>query len=480
MGMLMVAEGSSTWQRNKVKIVLAVIMIIIIVGSAYIFTLPKEEEEEPTTGITLKVISRHDTTIWDAFETAFLKTDYAKQYNITDIEWKGPDPGFWRSVIEAGDIDVAWGGGPTLFDELIRQVLLEPLTGSRVLTVVDGINDTIAGAPMKRLNADGEILWAAAAISSFGFTVNHAFLRDFDLPVPQKWEDLASITYAKTLPGTASISMGNAPNTTSNTRIYIIILQAFGWEEGWSTLTRMAANARIYKGSGISVDVQSAVETGVVGISMSIDFYGYTSQLVNPECEYIIPEGESIINGDPIALVKDTEHKEAAEAFIAWILSSEGQSLWLKREINRMPIGREAFDTPAGQERTDLQTVYEKTVRNIGIEFNDTMALSYTDSMMLYFQSVLTDVHTELVEAWTALVEARNEGSITEDRFQELAQNLGQPVKWVEDGETVQFTLEYAQSINDRIRDEPAFANEMATKWRDAAKAQYASIKAEV
>ena len=245
-------------------------------------------------------------------------------------------------------------------------------------------------------------------------------------------------------------------------------------------MTRMAGNAEIFSGSGISVDVQSAVETGEVGIAMSIDFYGYTSVLRNPECEYIIPIGGSIINGDPIALVKGTSHREEAEGLIAWILSPEGQSIWLLENINRMPVVEEAFETELGGTRPDLYNLYQITISNIGIEFSDPLALSYENSLMLYFQSVLTDVHEELVDAWAALVDAVNTGKITETRFQELSYQLGLPVSWEEGGESFQFTMEYAQSINDQVKTDPTFANQMASIWRDAARTQYATIKDEV
>ena len=472
----MSAGKASFLSANKTKIIFTIIIVAGLLTAVLLW--PKPEEPGPE-GITLKIITRHDTAIWEAFEPKFLETDYAKEHNIVDIQWVAPDPGLWKQVIEAGGVDVAWGGGPTLFDTMIGYGLLEPLTGSNVLARVSQIGDTLAGAPMKRFDGEGNILWVAAAISSFGFTVNHPFLETYDLPVPTRWSDLANRTYASLLPK-ATISMGNAPHTTSNTRSYEIILQAFGWDEGWSVLTRMAGNAEIFSGSGISVDVQSAVETGEVGIAMSIDFYGYTSVLRNPECEYIIPSGESIINGDPIALVNGTSHKEEAEELIAWILSPEGQSIWLLENINRMPVVEEAFETELGGTRPDLYNLYQITISNIGIEFSDPLALSYENSLMLYFQSVLTDVHEELVDAWATLVDAVNTGKITEARFQELSYQLGLPVSWEEGGEAFQFTMEYAQSINDQVKTDPTFANQMASIWRDAARTQYATIRDEV
>ncbi|MCW4037995.1 MAG: extracellular solute-binding protein [Candidatus Bathyarchaeota archaeon] len=429
-------------------------------------------------GITLTIITRHDTTIWTLFEPAFLATSYAQDNNVIDLRWMGPDPGLWTETIDATDVDVAWGGGPTLFDTLIDNDLLATLEeGSYALQMANEINDTLAGSSMKRLDEQDRVLWIAAAISSFGFTINNDFLADAQLPVPNKWEDLANETYGKLLP-LPSISMGNAPGTTSNTRIYEIILQAFDWDEGWRILTRMAGNAGIYGGS---VETQSAVEQGEVGVGMSIDFYGYTSQIDFPSTQYVLPEGQSIINGDPIALVAKSKHKDAAQDFIGWILSPEGQSIWLDERINRMPLRSDAFHTKKGQERSDLYALFNQTINNIGIPFSDELAISYEQSLMYYFEAVLKNEHEALAGsqgAWTELVKAKEEQRITQQQFNDLILTLGTPISWLNstDAQTYQFTQEYAISINEKIYRDSLFRSQMQGIWGQAARAHYQNI----
>jgi len=433
-------------------------------------------------GITLTIITRHDTTIWTLFEPAFLASSYAEENNVVDVKWMGPDPGLWTETIEAADVDVAWGGGPTLFDTLIDFDLLAPLEeGSYALERVNEMNDTIAGGSMKRFDGHGRVLWVAAAISSFGFTVNNDFLADAQLPVPNKWEDIANETYGKLLPQ-PSTSMGNAPGTTSNTRIYEIIIQAFGWDEGWRILTRMAGNAGIYGGS---VETQNAVEQGDVGVGMSIDFYGYTSQIDYPNCQYILPEGQSIINGDPIALVYKSQHKDAAQDFIGWVLSPEGQSIWLNERINRMPVRPDAFQTEKGQQRSDLYTLFNNTISNVGIPFSDEVAISYEQSLMYYFEAVLKNEHEALAGlagAWTEIVKAKAEQRISQQEFSDFLLELGTPVSWVNstDAQTYRFTEEYAIAINEKIYWDSLFRSQMQDIWGDAARAQYQSIYASV
>jgi ABC-type Fe3+ transport system substrate-binding protein len=143
-----------------------------------------------------------------------------------------PVPGLGPPAIDNGGIDVAWGGGPTLFDQLVDLGYLATLSEDGIPSLSD-IPVSLGGAPMKRYAASStDPVWVAAAISSFGFTVNHTVLDALSLETPDTWDDLADPSYLTDPP---VIGIGNAPDTTSNTRIYEIILQNYGWEEGWVT-----------------------------------------------------------------------------------------------------------------------------------------------------------------------------------------------------------------------------------------------------
>ncbi len=478
------ASGMSEFEatRNTRTILIAVVVIVVIVGAGiagFLFLNPGTNTNTTTTtteeGNTLTILTRHDVAIHGVFENAFLATDIAKNLSITDIQWKTPSGEFWDDLIDANQVDVCWGGGPTLFDQLMRDDRLLPLTSDRMVTAAARVNDTLAGADMKRYNDHGDLVWIAAAISSFGFTVNHQFLDDYSLPTPHKWTDLANATYGSLLPTIPTIAMGNAPDTTSNTRIYEIITQGLGWENGWATLARMAGNAKIFLGS---VETQTAAETGQVGISMSIDFYGYVTQTKNPDCEYILPEGQSIVNGDPIAIAKTTLHQEMAEAFVDWVLTPEAQALWLNENIMRMPVMREAFDTPAGQANPKMYATFNNTVSTVGIDFNDTLSLAINSAFIHYFESVFTDAHTELVTCWDAIVDAYNDGHINATQLDYYASLMGAPVT-IKDPKTnldETFTIAYATAINHDMIYDSVYLSEIQTRWTAAAKAQYNAV----
>lgn len=444
------------------------------------FSLASIPPVKPTE-ITLKAITRHGSDITHTAEQLFLESEYAKKYNIVDIKWMAVGPTLWADTIKrTGDIDLGWGGGPVLFDVVHNEGLLAPLTSDEVNEVMPDIPGEIGGVSSKRIE-DGKVYWTGAAISSFGFTINKQYLERENLPEPSLWSDLANETYAVTLPS-PSVGTADATKSTSNTRMFEIILQAHGWQDGWRLLTLKGANSRIFDRSE---SVRDAAITGEIGVGTTIDFYGYTAQLENPEiCKYILPEDGTIVNPDPIALLTTSPNPEAAQAFIAWVLSTEGQKPWLSPKINRLPMNPLVFDTPEGQERADLKEIYDLTQEALIIEFSDDLALSYEYSLMYYYSATIVRPQLKLTDVWMDLTLAKENGDITHQQFKELADKLGDPHLMVfTDPDTLTqetFTEEYAQSINEKMMTDATFRQHLIDEWMTAAENHYENIRAEL
>ena len=193
-------------------------------------------------GITLVIVTRHDTTIQYKVKQLFLQSDIAKKYHITNLKFINVPEALWPQYIKQG-ADIGWGGGPTLFDDMYKMGYLAPITDQKVLSLIGKqIPKELAGMPMIRED-NGKVYWIAAALSSFGFTVNKQVLEKQNLPFPHKWEDIATPDWARDPP---MYGIADPTRSTSNTRIYQIILQAFGWDQGWRIMTLIAANSKIY------------------------------------------------------------------------------------------------------------------------------------------------------------------------------------------------------------------------------------------
>jgi ABC-type Fe3+ transport system substrate-binding protein len=366
-----------------------------------------------------------------------------------------------------------------VFDIINTEGLLSPLESDAVTAILDIIPDEISGAASKRI-IDGEVMWVGSAISSFGFTINKEFLESEGLPEPTTWMDLGNETYAQfnLFPSVTAIGTADATLSTSNTRMFEIILQTYGWKDGWELLTLMGANSRIFDKSE---SVRDAAIQGIIGAGTTIDFYGYTAQLEEPDlCKYVLPQDGTAVNADPIALVSTSEEPEAAQAFIAWVLSPEGQEIWLDTTINRMPINPAVFDTTLGQTRPDLEESYTRTLEAITIDFSDEVALSYETAMMFFFKGTLVEAQGDLIDTWIELVDAEDAGDITHKQFLTLAESLGNPLDIEftdpETGNTVTFTESYAQSINDRITTDADFKATLKDAWRAAAIVRYNAV----
>ena len=443
-------------------------------------------ETETDTGperVELKIITRHGSDILFKARAAFLETDIAAEYGITEreqIKFLGVSSSLWTDTItRSGDIDIAWGGGPVVFDIVNGEGLLAPLESDAVTAILDIIPDEISGAASKRI-IDGDVMWVGSAISSFGFTINKEFLETEGLPEPTTWMALGNETYAQfnLFPSVTAIGTADATLSTSNTRMFEIILQTYGWEDGWELLTLMGANSRIFDKSE---SVRDAAIQGIIGAGTTIDFYGYTAQLEESDlCKYVLPQDGTAVNADPIALVSTSEEPEAAQAFIAWVLSPEGQEIWLDVTINRMPINPAVFETALGQTRPDLEESYTSTLEAITIDFSDELALSYETAMMFFFKGTLVEAQSNLIDTWIEMVDAEDAGDITHKEFLALVEDLGNPLNIEftdpETGGTVTFTESYAQSINDRITTDADFKSTLRDAWRAAAIVRYNAV----
>jgi len=440
--------------------------------------------------VTLIIITRHDANIQRHTKELFLSSPVAKALNITDIKFVQLDPTLWLTYLEkAGQenisYDVAWGGGPTLFNLVDEHGFLMPLDNvthpefNAIMYEYEKLPKVYGGVPTYSLGSDGYIHWIGAAVSSFGFTVNKEVASELGLPIPETWADLANPIYAKYLPNMPVIGGADPTKSTSNTRIYEIMLQAYGWEKGWQIITMFAANAKIYDSSDA---VRDAVIRGDIMAGLTIDFYGYIAMEQNPNTEYIIPQGLSIVNPDPIAILSTTRYPIRAAAFMAWVLSEYGgQQVWLYSDVNRLPINPKVFDTPLGKEREDLHSIWVKVQSIHGINFSDERAGSWELAMQEYFLATLVKPHTQLQSTWAALAQAYLNGKITKEQFEELANKLGEPLTFKDPltGQTVNFTESYAAQINGELR-QGTVLNAYLNAWEQAAVAKYNEVYEEL
>src|SRR5690606_25300038 len=82
-----------------------------------------------------------------------------------------------------------------------------------------------------------------------------------------------------------------------------------------------------------SVLLQNVANGEAVAVP-AIDFYARAAieQAGEDKLGYIEPEGQRVVTPDPIGMLRGAPHKDLALEFIKFVLSPEGQKLWMLRK----------------------------------------------------------------------------------------------------------------------------------------------------
>jgi len=410
----------------------------------------------------LTIISPHWEGIEYEFEEAF--KDYHRRETGRDVEIEWLNQGGTSEVLrfvksefsrspEGIDIDIMFGGGIDPYLELVRLGLTEPY---RVPDDILGrIPGRIGGVPMY----DPDYNWYGTTLAGFGIIYNKVVVKLVGLPVPRTWEDLGD-------PELFSWVGSADPRASGSVHMaYEIILQAYGWEKGWEIITCMGANVKSFvKGAS---QVVKDVSTGEVACGLAIDFYAWAQvdEFGADKIGYVLPEDLTIVNPDAIAILKGAPHPELAKEFIRFVLSEEGQRIWMlkvgtpggpkKFQLNRFSVLPSIYGQVAGLTAVDMNPfewrsslVYDsaKGSARWGI-LNDLIGVMVVDS------------HRDLVEAWRNVIDR---GLKPEDIARLSQVPLGE---------------EEALELASRWRDQ-AFRNEVIAEWTDFARRKYAELGA--
>ncbi len=118
------------------------------------------------------------------------------------------------------------------------------------------------------------------------------------------------------------------------------------------------------KDNGITVDkgngaVQKAVVAGEKSCGILVDYMANRSKNDGAPVEFVYPEEGSPAITEPIGVLKDSKNQEAAEAFVDYVLSDEGQELAVS--IGYTPV-KEGVAAPEGLKSIDqIKTISSDT-----------------------------------------------------------------------------------------------------------------------
>jgi iron(III) transport system substrate-binding protein len=375
------------------RLALALAMVLLV--GVPIALAPRDTQ--PASGArSLVIFTPHNEAIREEFKQAF-EAWHARTYGeAVEVVWSAPGgTSDIRKMLEAaciaalrrglepgGQGDLLFGGGSYEFRQLAKELSAGP-TGN---ATADGsaprsasvlapvaldpalIADIYGGRTHVGDNPlyDPKGMWFGAALSGFGIVFNRDLLSDLgmrdadgNLIEPKHWADLCDPRFE------GWIALVNPAQSGSVTTAYEAILQRRGWIDGWRILHRLAGNARTFSAS--SPRAPTDVSIGDAAAGVCIDFYGrFQSQAIDDASAarpsdrpsrvgYVDPAGETVIDPDPVAMLRGAPHPELAKRFIEFTLSAEGQSLWNFRARSRLAAAGTPAKDGLGPERHELR-----------------------------------------------------------------------------------------------------------------------------
>lgn len=412
---------------------------------------------------TLVIISPHRKSIQEEFIPQFEKHYKDTFKTSVKVEWidqggTSDDIRFVRAKYAANPktsgIDIFWGGGTSAFLELNQKNLLVPYALPADLAVQ--IPEFAAGVPL----FDKSRTWYAAAMSSFGIFYNKKLLKFENVKAPVSWEDLANPKFFNLISLTDPRRSGTA--TLMNT----IVLQSLGWEKGWSLLHEIAGNTRMYTHS--SSDPIKAVVSGDAAAAMAIDFYANAkiADLGKDNLGFILPPGQTVLDPDPVGILKGAPNLKVAERFVNYVLSKDAQKLLIlpKGEkhgprisfLGRMAVNKQAYQETEGKRVDEFNPFKQDPFLTLDLTNAAKTQRVFNDLM----GAIVVDTHAELKSAWSALI---RKGKTPDAK---LLKDFGKPP--ISENEF----RAYAERWDDE-----KFRNQQINKWIGFAKKKFKDIE---
>ncbi|MGE3627839.1 MAG: ABC transporter substrate-binding protein, partial [Hyphomicrobiales bacterium] len=216
--------------------------------------------------------------------------------------------------------DMFWASAPDAFEVLKGDGLLQKYD-----LKVTGIPEKVGAFPIN----DPDGYYKGFAASGYGIMWNTRYVQAKKLPVAKTWDDLAQPVYHGHV-GMSSPSRSGTTHLTVET-----ILQGEGWDKGWKLIKEISGNFKTV--SERSFGVPDGVNSGQFGYGIVIDFFAFSSKASGFPVDFVYPPVTTLVPAN-IAIVKNAPHKEAAAAFIEFLMSEDGQQVLLDPKIMRLPV----------------------------------------------------------------------------------------------------------------------------------------------
>ncbi len=301
------------------------------------------------------------------------------------------------------------------------------------------IPPSFGGEPMY----DPEGRYYGVVLASFGICYNPDRIRELDKWIPpERWSDLGMPDFFN------RIAVSDPTKSGSANKCYESILQqtmadtvkaagdekkgtAKGWADGMNLIKRIVANSRTITDSASKVPRDIAAGNAAAG--MAIDTYGLSEQQWSellfdgkPRIRYVPPKGGTAVSADPVQLLRGAPNRRAAEEFIDFLLSIEGQKLWNYRvgtpggpekyALRRPPIRKDMYTPEHIASFSDPD--YNPYIAGAEFVYNPQWTSPYFNLLRILIRCIALDVQPELTAAWQAIIEAGGPDKVPEAMYE--------------------------------------------------------------
>jgi ABC-type Fe3+ transport system substrate-binding protein len=346
----------------------------------------------------LVVISPHWEGIRHEFGRAFSEWHQTKFGSTVEVDWRdlggGNDDlkfviGEFQQRPRGIGIDLFFGGGIEPYLEMCRRDLLD-----RYKPLLDGIPPELGGVP----NYDAEGRWFGTALSGFGILYNKRVLAAHGWPVPMTWRELAEQAPI------GSVASSDPRNSSVMHVIYEMLLQRYGWDDGWRVIYRLCSKVRQFDRLSSTTAKQCAI--GNVAYALAIDFYALTQIAAagKDNMGFALPRDCVVINPDCIGILRGAPHRKLAERFVDFCLT-KGQ------ELEMLPLGHAGGARRFSIERMSVRPgLYEQLrgvtlvpinpfAKPISFRYDARKDAARSGVVNALIGATIIDVHPELVTA---------------------------------------------------------------------------------
>jgi phosphoglycerate transport regulatory protein PgtC len=327
----------------------------------------------------LVIVTSFSKDVTEPYRTAF-----QKKYPGTKVEVQNRNTNAAVTFIRetrSNPPDIMWASAPDAFEVLKKDKLLH-----KYQPKATGLAQKVGSYPVN--DPDGFFIGFAA--SGYGIMYNTRYLKANNIPAPKEWDDLKKPIYF----GHVGIS---APSRSGTTHLTVeTVLQGEGWDKGWATLLEIGGN--LAQVSDRSFGVPDAVNSGQYGVGIVIDFFGLSAKASGFPVDFVYPTVTAIVPAN-VGIIANSKNQRAAEAFVEFLLSDEGQQILLDPKIQRLPVRLDTYKkAPAGYPNpfTDKQLAK-------GITFNSELSEARYELLNSLYDRIVTFRLKELNAAWKAI-----------------------------------------------------------------------------